>query len=117
MDGQVAPAVEHIVQLIGFIETWNRSEPLLIHCQAGIGRSRAAAFITACCCNPGIPEQEIAVALRRAAPLARPNETLIGLADGMLGRNGRMSAAIANTSRDLPRIDVAEGEPFRMPSL
>ena len=31
-------------------------------------------------------------------------------------RSGRMSEAIADTGRDLPRINVAEGEPFEMPS-
>jgi predicted protein tyrosine phosphatase len=116
IDGQVVPAVEHIVQLINFVAAWDRGEPLLVHCRAGIGRSPAAAFIVACFCNPGTLEREIAVSLRRVAPLARPNETLIRLADDVLGRNGRMSAAIASTGRNLPEIDVDEGEPFRMPS-
>lgn len=115
-ESHVLPAVEHVVQLINFVAAWDRSEPILIHCRAGIGRSPAAAFIAACFCNPRMPEHEIAVTLRRASPLVRPNETLIQLADGVLGREGRMSAAIASTGHNLPGIDVDEGEPFRLPS-
>jgi hypothetical protein len=84
--------------------------------RTGIGRSTAAAFIAACLHNPHVDEQEIAGALRRASPLARPNETLIKLADVAMRRNGRMSAAIAETGRDLPWIEVDEGVPFDMPS-
>lgn len=111
----VVPSAEHVRGLLGFIMAWDRKEPLLIHCRAGISRSTAAAFIAACVANPDTPELEIAVALRRAAPLARPNEALIRLADSAMGRGGRMSEAIATTGRDLPWIDVEEGEPFHMP--
>lgn len=56
------------------------------------------------------------IALRRASPLARPNERLIALADAALRRNGRMRAAIVETGRGLPTVhDGAEGEPFEMP--
>ena len=43
--------------------------------------STATAFITACLHNPHADAHAIALALRRASPLARPNEALIKLAD------------------------------------
>lgn len=94
----------------------------LIHCRAGISRSTAAAFVTACALNPLADEEAIAVALRRVAPFARPNELLVRLGDSALAREGRMSAAIAAT-RALRRpadFDLfgaqGEGTPFELPS-
>ena len=115
-DYQVVPSSEHVGDLVSFIEAWTRAAPMLIHCRAGIGRSTATAYVASCLHNPDVDEREIAVALRRAAPLARPNETLIGLADQVMKRHGRMARAIGDTGRDLPWIGVDEGEPFEMPS-
>ena len=91
-----------------FISLWSRKSPILIHCRAGIGRSTAVAFITACLHNPNADELEIASVLRCASPLARPNETLIQLADAAMNKNGRMSKAIAETGRNLSWIEVIE---------
>ena len=115
-DDEVAPAAEHVAELIHFLSAWTRRDPLLIHCRAGISRSTAAAFVAACLANPHAREHEIAVALRRAAPVARPNETLVRLADNAMGRSGRMSEAIARTGRGLSWIDIDEGLPFKLES-
>jgi predicted protein tyrosine phosphatase len=106
--GQVLPTAKHIDDLLTFISLWSRKSPILIHCRAGIGRSTAVAFITACLHNPNADELEIASVLRRASPLARPNETLIQLADAAMNKNGRMSKAIAETGRNLSWIEVIE---------
>ena len=56
-------------------------------------------------------EAIIAQALRRASPTATPNARIVSLADRLLGRNGRMIAAIENIGRgDLS----AEAVPFRL---
>jgi len=117
MQGDVAPNTQHVEELLAFLEPWSRSAPILIHCRAGIGRSTATAFITACLHNPRIDELTIAKALRRASPNARPNETLIKLADAAMGRNRRMSKAMAETGRGLPWIEVDENVPFEMPAV
>src|SRR5262245_29427467 len=41
-----APGEEDVEKLIRFVETWDRVQPLLIHCWAGISRSTASAFIS-----------------------------------------------------------------------
>lgn len=109
----VAPSGEHVRGLIGFLEDWRREEPLLIHCWAGISRSTAAAYIAACLHNPQADEYEIARALREASPTAFPNTRLVGFADDILGRKGRMRAAIDAIGRG----EVAdEAEPFSIPA-
>ena len=110
--GATLPAAEDIGGLLQFLESWSPGELLLIHCRAGISRSPATAFIAACSRWPSIPELEIARELRRAAPLARPNGRMIGLADELMGRQGRMSEAMSETGRGLPWIEVDEGDPF-----
>jgi predicted protein tyrosine phosphatase len=120
---EVLPAAEHVAELLAFVADWQQSAPILIHCRAGIARSTASAFITACLHNPGASEHEIALALRRAAPLSRPNQLLVELADSALERGGRMSRAIAETGRGLSWDDVeaalstaGEGTPFELQS-
>jgi predicted protein tyrosine phosphatase len=115
-EGYVMPSTQHVDELLTFLRVFDQTDSILIHCRAGIGRSTAAAFIAACLFNPSNDEHEIALGLRIASPHARPNETLIKLADDAMKRNGRMSNAVAITGRDLPPVEVAEGEPFELPS-
>ncbi|MDQ0314341.1 tyrosine phosphatase family protein [Amorphus orientalis] len=109
MDGMVMPADHHIDQFVTFLEAWDRSTPLVIHCFAGISRSTAAAFIAACALQPDRDEHEIAWAIRGASPTATPNALLVALADKRLGRDGRMKAAAKAIGRGR---DAFEGEPF-----
>ena len=112
--GITVPSPEHLGPLLLFVRDCAPGDRLLIHCLAGIARSTATAFITACDQHPSVSEYEIATILRRAAPLARPNETLVRVADAAMSRGGRMSAAIADTGRGLPGLEVPEGEPFEL---
>jgi predicted protein tyrosine phosphatase len=97
--GLILPADWHVRELLAFIADWDRAAPLLIHCFAGVSRSPAAAFISACALAPRRDEREIARALRAASPTATPNPRLVALGDATLGRAGRMSRAIAEIGR------------------
>jgi predicted protein tyrosine phosphatase len=110
-DGYVMPGEEHVARLLAFAAAWDRSAPMLIHCFAGISRSTAAAFVVACALAPERDEVAIAKALRAASPSATPNPRLVALADAALGREGRMSAAIAAIGRG---AEAYEGTPFRL---
>ena len=92
--GLIAPEDRHISELIEFLAAWPGQEPLLIHCWAGISRSTAAAFIALCQRNDGY-ELDLAHELRDRAPYANPNKRIISIADRLMGRDGRMVAAIA----------------------
>ena len=94
VDGHTLPSESHVENLLTFVRQWDQAAPLLIHCWAGVSRSTAAAFITACALRPHRDEAEIAQAVRTKSPTATPNSRLVTIADAMLGRNGRMVAAI-----------------------
>src|SRR5262245_38286920 len=94
LDGYVCPAEEHVTDLLDFVHGWNRGARLVMDCYAGISRSTAGAFITACALNPQRDEGTIAWSMRRASRIAMPNRRLVALADRMLARNGRMVAAV-----------------------
>ncbi|MFD0937198.1 tyrosine phosphatase family protein, partial [Methylobacterium trifolii] len=67
MDGHVLPADAHVAAILAFVRAWPRERPLVIHCYAGISRSTAAAYVTACALAPGRDEAEIARRLRAAS--------------------------------------------------
>ena len=68
---------------------------VLIHCEAGISRSSAAALIMySCWFGPG---QE-AEAMRRVLeqrPIAMPNRRMVEIADRLLDRHGRLLAVLS----------------------
>lgn len=109
--GLALPERTHLSDLIAFVLGWDRADPMLIHCYAGVSRSPAAAFIAACVLKPERDEFTIAQALRTASPTATPNARLVALADQMLDRSGRMTAAIAEIGRG---EDCFEGRPFAL---
>ncbi|HMN86476.1 MAG TPA: tyrosine phosphatase family protein [Bauldia sp.] len=111
-DGMIAPGEDHVRTLVEFVGGWDRRQPIVIHCYAGISRSTAAAFITLCALQPGVDEIDIAYRLRDASPTATPNARIVDFADGILRRKGRMTAAI----RAIGRGETAfEGVPFAIP--
>ena len=84
---------------------------MVVHCYAGISRSTASAFTSVCALNPHRDEESIAQALRRASPTATPNIRIVSLADRLLGRQGRMVAAIETIGRGVLR---SGRRPFRL---
>jgi predicted protein tyrosine phosphatase len=113
MPGYVAPNARHIADLIRFARAWGGRGPAVIHCWAGISRSTAAAFISLCALNPGVPEQLIANLLRETSPTAYPNRLMIALGDLALQRDGRMMEAVELIGRG----EVAsEAHPFSLPA-
>ncbi len=111
MDGYVIPCDDHVTRLIDFVHGWDRAKPMVVHCYAGISRSTAGAYVAACALNPRRDEWGLAQELRRASPTATPNARIVSLADRLLGRDGRMVAAIDAIGRG----EMAyEGVPFRL---
>ena len=111
IEGYVAPAEEHVGDLLRFVRSWDRANPLVVHCYAGISRSTAGAFVTACALNPRRDELTIARALRAASHTATPNIRIVRLADRLLGRDGRMVAAVEAID---PGMAAYATEPFRL---
>jgi predicted protein tyrosine phosphatase len=109
LDGMIAPGEQHIEELIGFLEKFDRTGPIVVHCYAGISRSTAVAYILACLLSPQLSESEIARRLRQASPTARPNARFVALADARLKRDGRMVRAMSMIGEG---SGAYEGEPF-----
>lgn len=112
MPGLTPPGHDHVTTLFEWVAAWDRAEPLVIHCYAGISRSTAAAYATVCALNPAVDEEALAQALRARAPSATPNARLVAIADEILGRGGRMTRAVAAIGRG---ADAFEGTPFELP--
>jgi predicted protein tyrosine phosphatase len=111
MEGQVVPGADHVQDFLAFLRGWDRNEPMLIHCFAGISRSTAAAYIAACALAPQRSEEAIAWTLRKASPTATPNALLVKHADELLDRGGRMVASIKAIGRG---AECMQGEPFTL---
>lgn len=83
---------------------------MLIHCHMGISRSTAAMTMLLAQAHPEESEGEIATRVRGIRPIAWPNLRMIEMADALLARDGRLTAAVAtlyagNLAR---RPDLAE---------
>ena len=111
MDGYVIPCDEHVTRLLDFVRGWDRAKPMVVHCFAGISRSTAGAFISACALNPCRDESTIAQAIRKSSATAMPNILLVSHADRILRRQGRMIEAVMALGAGRP---AEEGEPFRL---
>jgi len=112
IDGHVCPDETLVRNILDFGGGWDEAKPMLIHCWAGISRSTATAFVLACERNADVPEHRIAQALRKASPHASPNRRIVGLADDILGRRGRMVDAVEAIG---PGEFVVESRPFDLP--
>jgi predicted protein tyrosine phosphatase len=95
----VAPDATHVREIIDFTSQWDQAAPLLVHCWMGVSRSPAAALIAALSLVPDQSEITLAQRLRLASPFATPNMRIIEIGDELLGRNGRLIAAIKGIGR------------------
>jgi predicted protein tyrosine phosphatase len=107
----IAPDAAAMARLLEFAAGRAPAETVLVHCWMGVSRSTAAAFILACAAAPTIGEDDIAWALRRAAPTASPNPLMVSLADAHLRRGGRMIEAVSRIGRGR---EASRGEPFEL---
>jgi predicted protein tyrosine phosphatase len=113
LDGMIAPAETHVADLIDFVGRWKREKPIVVHCFAGISRSTAAAFITACSIYPDRDERDIARAIRNASATAQPNPRIVKFGDQLLGRQGRMVEAVRGIGKGtFGGAWIEEAEPF-----
>ncbi len=101
----------HMAEFLAFARAWDRRQPMLIHCYAGVSRSTAAAFAAVCALEPQVTARDVAARLRAASPSATPNPRLVALADAALDRGGEMIDAIRAIGRGQ---DCFEGEVFRL---
>lgn len=95
----IAPSEAHVESLIAFIKDWDRTAPIIVHCWMGVSRSPAAALIAALSLFPDEDDFLLAARLRQVAPHATPNTRLVEIGDHLLGRKGRLVAAVKGIGR------------------
>ncbi|MEX0645631.1 MAG: hypothetical protein WD076_09985 [Parvularculaceae bacterium] len=101
-----AAARERAGEIVEFIRQWKGEGDILIHCNRGVSRSTAAAYIIMCMRAPKEKESALAESLRKAAPYADPCPLLVSYADELLGRDGRMIEAIEDLPAPSPAISA-----------
>lgn len=92
--------------LLKFINQWDAKGSLLIHCNRGVARSGAAAFIILCALDPDADEAEILARLRKAAPHIDPCPLFVSYADAALAREGRMLDAVEDLGPPTPALSA-----------
>lgn len=98
--GLTLPTSDHVGEILNFgnelaAEAGGAvARHLLVHCHAGISRSTAAMVSLLAQINPREPEDRLFERVRQIRPQAWPNSLMIGYADEILGREGRLTAAL-----------------------
>jgi predicted protein tyrosine phosphatase len=104
--GEIGPQRRHVEQVIDFgRQIQHEGGRLLVHCEAGISRSSAAALTVLATWLGAGKEQGAVDKTYAAQPHAWPNSQLVELADELLGRDGALIAAV---NRTIETLDVQE---------
>ena len=92
---QNAPTREDVERLLVFGREVSEIPKghLLVHCQAGVSRSTAAAALILIQANPEWPASAALDVIAAIRPRAWPNLLILELGDAVLGRNGEIAAA------------------------
>jgi len=120
------PPAEHDVRKIlklGEELLQEKADQLLIHCHAGVSRSTATAVILMAQNNAG-RESEVFGELRRVRPRSWPNSLMIGIADTLLERDGKLvrelrshQVTVAQAYPDLAVLISQHGRAHEVPEV
>ena len=107
----VAPRSDHVEALLDFGRRAGEdaSEHVLIHCHMGVSRSTAAAVALLLQARPQADDEEAIAQLLRIRPQAWPNARMIAFTDALLGRGGRLTAALDRFQRSRELVRSALG--------
>jgi predicted protein tyrosine phosphatase len=103
---ELGPKAWHVEQVIDFARSIQHEQgTLLVHCEAGISRSSAAALTVFATWLGAGKEQEAVERTYAAQPDAWPNSLFVRLADELLARDGALTAAV---NEAVAALDVQE---------
>jgi predicted protein tyrosine phosphatase len=111
----VLPKRQDLAAILAFARGVPESDPahLLIHCHMGISRSTAAAAAVLLQARPDTDEDGLFDHLVAVRPKAWPNSLMIGHADFLLGRGGRLTAALGRFYRRQLLANPGFAQPLR----
>jgi predicted protein tyrosine phosphatase len=92
---EVAPTKEDSKAIVDFAEQIREVRGIVLcHCDGGMSRAPAAAFICLAVWHGEGKEKECAAEVRRLRRGAVPHAGLVGFADEVMGRGGKLVAAL-----------------------
>jgi predicted protein tyrosine phosphatase len=100
IEGMILPQPEHVESVLRFGDavaaggTERAEGHLLVHCHMGVSRSTAAMLTLLAQTYPGENEDKLFERLTEIRPQSWPNSLMIGFADELLSRNGRLTDAL-----------------------
>lgn len=111
----ILPRREDMAAALEFGRTLPARDPahLLIHCHMGVSRSTAAAIALLLQAHPGLDEDAAVAHIHALRPRAWPNSLMIRHADALLGREGRLLAAVGRLYRRQLEANPRFAEPLR----
>ena len=98
--GLTLPTKDHVAEILAFGDglaaeaKTDAERHLLVHCHMGISRSTAAMLSLMAQMNPQDADDALFERLRQIRPQAWPNSLMVTYADELLGREGRLVAAL-----------------------
>lgn len=98
--GVILPEPEHVEAILRFGDDLARSRSerasghLLVHCHMGVSRSTAAMLTLMAQVHPQETEDRLLERLAEIRPQAWPNSRMVGFADSLLSRDGRLTEAL-----------------------
>jgi predicted protein tyrosine phosphatase len=115
LPGMVMPTRNDLAALLDFGRDLPEHDPahLVIHCHMGISRSTAAMVAVVAQAHPGADEDEVVEQIESVRAKAWPNSLMIRHADIMLGRQGRLVAAVGRLYRRQLERHPHFAEPLR----
>jgi predicted protein tyrosine phosphatase len=95
VEGELGPTEEDVRSIIELAESLSSSAgKVVVHCEAGVSRSSAAALIIYAYWLGAGREQEALERVLAQRSIARPNRLMVSLADRLLGRDGGLVEAV-----------------------
>lgn len=115
LPGMVMPTRDDMSALLEFGRALPARDPahLLVHCHMGISRSTAAMVAVIAQAHPDAGEDEVVAQVESARAKSWPNSLMIRHADSMLGREGRLVAAVGRLYRRQLERHPQFAEPLR----
>ena len=92
---QLPPNITHIESIINFSNSWNKKNPIVIHCWCGVSRSMATASYLMCKEDNSNIDKNIRY-IRSLAPHAKPNKILIKLFENYLKLGNQITEAFSS---------------------
>lgn len=93
-DGYTAPSLWHVERILEFSKNFTDDDKVLVHCQAGISRSTAAAI--GILIQHGMSYEDAYNRIENIRPILSPNKLMVSFIDEHFNLEGKFIEFVAN---------------------